>query len=361
MRLAFPIMAGIGLAFIITPARADVLLSGPDSNAGSYSTAALQSLAGGSTVNSGGVTGIALWALLNGSTSSTSVTNADNSNTTTYGGITTNTPAGDNSKNAILRYYLVGTNASGAQSVVSLGEIDPFFGGTASPGAFVAFQNTGSGLLAEPELVVPNQPGRDLTDLTSLQLEAVPALTLPPNADNPSVPSTAVALSGNVANPGSYTLSMLQALPSAQLSAGGETYTGVPLWTFLDPTSSDAASQIVVTQATDGYEVVLALGELDTTDGAAACALTGVNTSCDLLPYASTGTDFTTGLDGVARTVFPTDNHHGRWGSDLDGIEVLDSSQDMPEPATLSLLAVGLASLAGIRKRRGSPGPTRPA
>ena len=39
--------------------------------------------------------------------------------------ITTSTPAGDNGKNAILRYYLVATNATGQQSDVSLGEVDP--------------------------------------------------------------------------------------------------------------------------------------------------------------------------------------------------------------------------------------------
>jgi hypothetical protein len=361
MRLAFPTVAGVGLAltFVIPPARADVVLSGPDSNAGTYSTSALSSLAGAAVVNSGGLTGVTLWSLLDGA-------NASSSTSPTYGGITTSTPSGDNNKNAILRYYLVGTNASGAQSVMSLGEIDPNFGGTTSPAPFVAYQNTGSGLLAAPELIVPNQPGRDLTDLTSLQLLSVPALTQPPNADNPSVPSTAVALSGNVANPASYTLSMLEALPSAQLSvpvSGGpnDVYTGVPLWTFLDPTSSDPASQIVVTQATDGYEVVLALAELDPNDGATACSLTSVNTSCDLVPYAATGTDFTTGLDGVARTIYPNDNKHGRWGSDLYAIEVLDA----PEPATLSLLAVGLASLAGVRKRlshrRAASRLTRPA
>src|SRR3979490_2546764 len=47
-------------------AHADVVLSGPDSNDGSYSTAALAAAAGGNTVDSGGLTGISLWAFLGG-------------------------------------------------------------------------------------------------------------------------------------------------------------------------------------------------------------------------------------------------------------------------------------------------------
>jgi hypothetical protein len=46
------------------------------------------------------------------------------------GGVQTSTPSGYNSKNAILRNYVVATSTTGAQMVFSLGEIDPFFGGT---------------------------------------------------------------------------------------------------------------------------------------------------------------------------------------------------------------------------------------
>lgn len=117
-------------------ARADVVLAGPDSNDGSYSTAALSAAAGGNTVNSGGLTGISLWAFLGGA-------NASGPTSPVYGAITTSTPAGDNGKNAILRYYLVATNATGQQSVVSLGEVDPNFGGTSTPAPMVAYQHTG--------------------------------------------------------------------------------------------------------------------------------------------------------------------------------------------------------------------------
>src|ERR1700733_7437821 len=79
---------------VVDRAEADVVLSGPDSNDGSYSTAALSAAAnGGDTVSSGGLTGISLWGFLGGA-------NASGSSSPVYGAITTSTPAGDNGKNA---------------------------------------------------------------------------------------------------------------------------------------------------------------------------------------------------------------------------------------------------------------------
>jgi len=40
------------------------------------------------------------------------------------------------------------------------------------PAPFIAFKTTGGSLLAAPQLVVPAQPGRGLTDLTSVQILA---------------------------------------------------------------------------------------------------------------------------------------------------------------------------------------------
>jgi hypothetical protein len=325
--------SGLLVAALAFPARADVILAGPDSNDGSYSTTALAGLAGtDGTVTSGGVTGIALWALLGGA-------NASSSTSPVYGAITTSTPVGDNNKNAIFRYYLVATNATGQQSVVSLGEIDPNFGGTASPAPFIAYKNTG-GQFAEPNLVVPSQPNRGLTNVTSLQILSVPAL--PQGAEN--VQSAAVQLSGNVNAPGSYSQTALQSLPSVTETIGTDVYTGVPLWSFLNPTSGGSTNQIVVTQATDGYEVVLALAELDPVLGAVSCG-PSVNT-CDILPYADTTGAFPG--DGVARTIYPEDSAHGRWQSNLNMVTV----QEAPEPASLTLLAVGLAATVWGRRGR---------
>jgi len=299
-------------------ARADVILSGPDSNDGTYSTAALAATAtAADTASSAGLTGISLWGLLGGA-------------------ITTSTPAGDNGKNAILHDYLIATGAGGATSVISLGEIDPAFGGTQAVADFVAYQNTG-GLLSAPALIVPGAPGRDVTGLNSLQVVAVPAL--PSGAGGAS---TSLALSGLTANAGTYTKATLaSAFAPSTLNVAGDTYTGVPLFTFLDPSASDIASQIVVVGATDGYEVVYALAELDPT-----AAFAG--NPNDLLPYADTAGNFP--ADGVARTITPLDNKQGRWVSNIDAIALLD----VPEPPAWSMLAAGLVVMA-LARRKQSP------
>jgi hypothetical protein len=323
-------MAVVGLlaASATGQARADVVLSGPDGNDGSYSTSTLATAAtSGATFSSGGLTGISLWGLLGGANSSSSTS-------PTYGAITTSTPGGDNGKNAIFRYYLLATGTGGQQSVVSLGEIDPNFGGTAPIPAFVAYKNTG-GLLAAPQLIVPGAPGRDVGNLTSLQLLSVPALPAVPIA--PGGVSTSVQLSGKVKNPGNYNLTALQSdfTPVVE-TVSGDTYTGVPLWTFLNASDSNSTNQIVITQATDGYEVVLSLAELDPSlDG----------NPLDLLPYADTGTNFP--IDGVARTILPSDSAHGRWESNLDAVIVTG----VPEPGSLTLLSLALLSVGVVRRR----------
>jgi hypothetical protein len=328
---ALRMMAVLGVlaAAVAGQARADVLLSGPDSNDGSYSPSALLIAANtGDTVSSGGLTGISVWGLLGGANNATPTS-------PTYGDITTSTPSGDNGKNAIFRYYLLATGLGGQQSVISLGEIDPRFGGTAAVPAFVAFQSTGSGLLASPQLIVPGAAGaanRDLLGLTNLQLLSVAAL---PSGSGGA--STAVQLAGAVTKPGSYDLNALTTeFTATSETVGTDTYTGVPLYTFLDPTGSNSANQIVVVQATDGYEVVLSLAELDPAFGGS------LN---DLLPYADTSGNFPG--DGVARTIFPTDNAQGRWVSNVSSIDV----SAVPEPTSLALLTVALIATATVRNR----------
>jgi hypothetical protein len=325
MRNLFLGLTAVALATgaLATTAKADVMLSGPTSNAGTYSTSALQGFAGSdptSDVNYNGFAGVSLWGLLGGST-----------------GITTTTPPGDNGKNAILRYYVTGSGG-GSTSVVSAGEINPSFGGTKATPAFIAYALNGS-TLAQPELIVPGQPARDLSTLGSLVLTSVAAQ---PNGSGGA--STALTLSGQVANPGSYNATQLAALtPQTTVDVGGgTTYTGPPLASFLDATGN-ITSTIVDAVGTDGYTVAFALAEVDPAVGGNAN---------DILAWAINGAPLTD--TAVARLVFPSDNQRGRWNSNLDLLQVTDVN-GVPEPATAGMLAAAIGLLGMLRRHTRTP------
>jgi len=232
-------------------------------------------------------------------------------------------------KNAILQDYVVATNASGQRSVFSLGELDPSFGGT-NLAPYVAYSG-GTYSLVDPNT---GAAARGLSNLTSLQVVGLPSLT------GAGGVSTSLTLSGASGNAGTYTLSQLQSgFTPTTVSANGETYTGVPLYTFLAPTSSNVTSQIVVVTGTDGYEVVFSLAEIDPALGGNAN---------DILPYASSGSDFTTGDDGLARVITPLDNKHGRWVSNVNLVAI----ESVPEPSTWAMMLLGFAGLGLAAWRR---------
>jgi hypothetical protein len=310
------------------PATADAIitLSGPTSNAGPIDLSMADDKYGG-LVTVGTTTGYSLWGLL--------------------GTITTSTPPGDNGKNAILRYYVLATGANGSQSLISIGEINPTFTGTANPDLVTVSGNTAS--LA---FTLPGAAGRDLTNLTSLQLLSVPALPALPSG-SPTPPSTSVTLAGNVSFPGAYTFSGSdpQNLPAITETVNGDTYTGPPLFPLIDPSDPNILNQYVVTAGTDGYEVLFSLAELDPAFGAS----TAMN-QIDLVPYADTAGNF----PGAAlpRIITPGDTPfaHGRWVSNLDLIAV----DAVPEPATFALLLTGIIGMALGVLRRPSPKPQQP-
>jgi hypothetical protein len=219
-----------------------------------------------------------------------------------------------------------------------LGELDPRFSGTANP-ELVTF----SGNTASLAFTAPGASGRNLTDLTSLQLLSVPSLPL-----TSAQQSNTVMLSGNVNHPGTYIFQGSDPQNFAPLTetVSGATYTGVPFFSLIDPSASNILDQYVVTAGTDGYEVVLSVAELDPAFGAS----TALN-QIDLVPYAGTGFPDV----GIARTILPADGPfaHGRWESNLDLIEVL--AAPVPEPSSLALLMSGLlGAIFGRRRYRAS-------
>jgi hypothetical protein len=328
--------AGVWIAATSGAAAAPLTLSGAVSDAGNFSISDLQALAASQgTTTVGDFAGVSLWGLLGG--------NANGSTSDVILG------AG---KNPILRDYVMATGTDGKQSLVSLGEIDPAFGGTggASQQPIIAFSDKGV-VLSVPELIVPRDPtgARSITNLANLSVVGVK----PPPA-GPGGVTASLSVSGSVANPKSYNLGQLQALPAVQdnnvsFFAGPtlrtDSYTGASLWALLsqsNPLGNELTSFVLAT-GSDGYQVLLSLAEIDPALGGGP----------DLVAYADTDTsnpDFSVpggGPDGVARIILPEENKGGRLVSNLASIDVVSVS----EPGTALVLGAALVMLWRRRAR----------
>jgi len=326
LRTAFALLVGSA-----TSGSHALLLSGSiNSGAGNYSVSDLQNNFAPVSETIGGVTyvGVSLWTFLGGET------NLQHPSC----------PTCNTNPNQFLRNYLVGTGAGGA-SLISIGEIDPNFGGTGQP-YLIAYARNGLPL-SNPTLVVPQDPTgtRNVADLTGISVGFVPA------AGGPGGTTTQFSLTG-VDNPATYNRAALVALPATTIPsvtfiAGGGTttltnVTGVELWTLLSLAGiadSDVLRSYLVATGSDGYEVLFALGELDPDLGG----------RLTLVAYDANGAPL--GSTGFARIVIggnPGDLRGGRFVSNIASLEVAA----IPEPTTTTMLATGLLALSFYRRRR---------
>ena len=300
-------------------AAGDLTLAGEVTNPGNYTIAELQSLP---STTVGAYTGVSLWTFL-----------GDGSDVIVGSG-----------KNAILRNYVIATGSNGSQSLVSLGEINPNFGGNTSQPDLVAYERNGQ-LLSSPQLIVPQDTSgaRNVTNLASLNVLSVPQAPTGPGGYSTQF---TVSVPGNV--PVSVDLNTLKSFPSVietvSYQAGGmpvtQTFTGVPVWNLLSQlqlgaTQNDILTKYLTATGSDGYKVFFSLAEFDPNLGAPAYPMEAI------VAYADSNGPL---IDsGFARLVIPGDNFGGRFVSNLVNLEVVNA---VPEPTSALLLISGLAAIA---------------
>jgi hypothetical protein len=266
-------------------------------------------------------------------------------------------------KNDFLRDFALVTGSDGYHVVVSEGEIDPNFGG--------------SGTIAQPDLIATQVNGGSLGSNGNFRTTSpadVAGGRYVSNVANISVfnatssstiqgpfsggATTSFQLSGQINNPGSLNLAALNALPQTSVTVGANTFTGVSLWTLLtnalggngvitNPAiKNDLLGKYILATGSDGYRAVVALGEIAPNFG-------GSNTSLmqDIIATGENGSPFDMSTGGFARLITPNDVLHGRWVSNLVGLEVLNSPAPVPVPGAAILFASGLGGLVLRRFR----------
>lgn len=260
-------------------------------------------------------------------------------------------------KNDFLRDYVVATGSDGYRAVYSVGEIQPNFGGQKD---LIAYQSNGQPLgndgFARTTAPGDIAGGRYVSNLSSVQVMSATSASQINGTGGGT--SSQFALAGLVSNPALYTLSTLQALPSATETvtyrAGSSTvtgtFTGVSLWTLLSNAGlitnpdikNDLLGKYLVATGSDGYKAVIALGEISPRFG----------NKDVLVAYNVNGQGL--GADGFARLVVPGDTFGGRYVSNLIGLEVFDSrgSVSAPEPATGLMLLAGVPAILFLGWRR---------
>lgn len=281
-------------------------------------------------------TGISLWSLLRGSSN----------------GIVPHTVEGGATNNPLLRSFVTATGGNGSRSLFSIGEIDPRFGGFDGDPVIVAYKK-GDTLLDTPRLIEREDPNgaRDVAELVSLHVASLPQL-----AAKARTPSIEFDVFGAVGTAGSFTLNSLKQLVNSPTPPFSETtlinisfnngpgfdYTGVRLWDLLNYAGIDTNVTLqgyVLARATDDYQIVFSLAELDPDRRGPQDVLVAYERSEGGL-----------GDNGFARLVVPGDQAGGRYLSNLASLEVV-YIQAVPEAHTWALMLAGLA-LVGLSVRR---------
>lgn len=317
LRLPLPAAAAL-IAALTSPALAaepttSFSASGQVTNPQSFDLQSLQALpattqnvtyASGSGTFTGTFTGVPLWTLLNDET-----------------GIKTD-PA---IKNDVIRNVVMVTGSDGYQAVYSTGELNPGFGGSVNV-PLMAYESNGQ-LLTTDGFARTTAPGdarggRYVSNVESVEVLHVPYLT----GSYSGGVSTSFTVSGLVNNPQGYTLSNITALPQTTVTVGANSYTGVTLWTLLDTAGVTTNPQVhnnilrdyVVVTGSDGYQAVIALGEISPSFG----------NDQDLVAYILNGgvPGLSLGANGYFRLIVPGDVKQGRWVSNIIDIEVFDAA-----------------------------------
>lgn len=293
-----------------------------------YTIEELQALPGTIDKSVGGDTyrGISLWTLLGGTASGTS-------------GII---PVGT-ANNSILRSYVTAVAGDGSRSLISVGEINPRFGGGGDP-MFIALSKNGQALTA-PLLIDAEGPtqNRNVANLASIEVASVPQ----PATGAPGGMSTQFSLTG-VDAPGTFDLAALQSLPSTTLTGisfnNGPAfdYTGIRLWDLLTLIGGIDTNAIdrgyVLARATDDVAVFFSLAELDPLNRGPEDVLVAYDRSGGGL-----------GSAGFVRIVVPGDDRGGRYLSNLVALEV---GYFVPETQTWVLTLTALGILGLFTRRR---------
>lgn len=236
-------------------------------------------------------------------------------------------PTGSSIKNGFLRDYIAVSAASGAQVVLSEGEIDPSFGGKATTDIIAYARN---GVAIAPELIVPGDLGgglgvRDISDVTGLSVgtAAVPAASS----------ASSLTVTGDVSIPNSvYTAAALQQIGSvsqtdsflAGSTATTTTFTGAPLASVLASAGQSPVNPLddyVVATGSDDYGVVYSDGEIDPAIRGTPSALVAYNDGSGTFPSVG-------GVSGALRSTAPDDSKGGRYVSTLNQVSVATPNND---------------------------------